>query len=357
VSSGAGERTEKATPKKRRDAREKGNVFKSADVNAAVTLLILFGVFKISGSHMVDRLKEAMTKYLRFGSNSDFSFNIKNVSLIFLDAILFIVKTGLPIFVVAVLAGVIINYIQIGFLFTTKPLEMKLDKLNPLAGFKRIFSVRSLFELLKSSIKIFAIGYLAYKEIKDNFEGLPRLIEYDYETSWSIIMDIAMSLAFKSGIVLGILAVFDYLYQWWQYERDLKMTKQEVKEEYKLLEGDPTIKGKIRSKQRQMGMARMMKSVPTADVVITNPTHYAVAIKYDDKVDKAPVVVAKGKDYLALKIKEVAKEHNVEMVENRPLAQSLYIYCEVGHQIPPDLYQAVAEVLAYVYRLKHKIKR
>jgi flagellar biosynthetic protein FlhB len=226
--------------------------------------------------------------------------------------------------------------------------------MNPLSGLKKMVSAKSLVELIKSVVKIVIIGLVVNDVFKAKAKEVPALMTHDLNSSLKYMIDTSMDIAFRVGIFLAIYAAGDYFYQWWEYEKNLRMTKQEVKEEYKQMEGDPKIKGQIRQKQRQMGMMRMMQAVPSADVVITNPTHYAIALKYDQKVSRAPVVVAKGKDAIALRIKEKAKESNVQMVENRPLAQALYVSTDIGEAIPEDLYKAVAEILAQVYKLKKR---
>jgi len=256
-----------------------------------------------------------------------------------------------------VVAGVLVNIIQVGFLFTTKPLAPKFSRVNPLAGFKRLFSIRSIVELVKSLAKVAIIVLLCYGDIEKFLGNLPiSMMSFPIET-----IDFTMRTAFSMGLKVAMftlaVGVGDFAFQSWKYEKDMRMSKQEVKDEYKTMEGDPKIKGKIRQKQRQMAAMRMMQSVPDADVVITNPTHYAIALAYDESVSAAPVVLAKGKDLIAAKIKDIAHAHGIETVENRPLAQALYAVCEVGDPIPATLYQAVAEVLAMVYNLKRPQKR
>jgi len=264
--------------------------------------------------------------------------------------------TIFPVLGAALVAGVAANVLQIGFMFTTETLKVKLEKLNPVNGLKQMFSPRKLVDLLKNLLKIFLVGYVAYTDYMNLLEKFGSYVGQDVYVSFIDIMRTAFLMALKMCIVMVFIAVADFLYQWWKYEKDLRMTKQEVKDEYKMMEGDPKIKGKIRQKQMQMSAMRMMQQVPEADVVITNPTHYAVALAYDDKVSIAPTVVAKGQDYIARKIREVAVEHGVEIVENPPLAQSLFATCEVNDEIPEDLYQAVADILVFVYRQKGKIR-
>jgi flagellar biosynthetic protein FlhB len=261
-----------------------------------------------------------------------------------------------PILGAAVLAGIAINLMQVGFLFTTKPLGVKFSKINPINGFKRMFSTRTLVDLFKSLLKITVVGLIAYTDYRNLMDAFPTYMGRDVYITFIHIMRTAFLMALKMCIAMVFIAAADFLYQWWKYEKDLRMTKQEVKDEHKMMEGDPQIKSKIRQKQRQMSAMRMMSKVPGADVVITNPTHYAVALKYEESMGSAPIVVAKGQDYIARKIKEIALEHNIEVVENPPLAQSLFALCEVDDEIPADLYQAVADILVFVYRQKGKVR-
>jgi flagellar biosynthetic protein FlhB len=246
---------------------------------------------------------------------------------------------------------------QTGLMLTPKALMPKLSRINPLEGVKRIFSVRAGVELLKATAKVCFLSYFVYSEYTSLISGFPTLMGMDASKAFFEIMKRSLMIGIKMGAVLGIIAAADYFYQKMKYEKDLMMTKQEVKEEYKQLEGDPKIKGKIRQKQRQMSRMRMMKRMKEADVVITNPTHYAVAVRYKQDEDKAPMVLAKGKDVLAQKIKEKAREYGIEIVENRPVAQALYHHCDIEAEIPRDMYQAVAEILVYVYRMKNKTVR
>lgn len=351
----AGERTEKATPKKRRDERKRGHIFKSHDLTVAVSLLVAFGVLKIVTAHIGENLLSLSTHY--FGYNADFTFNIKQIHNLMIDVIFSLAYICAPVYLFAALTGLLINYVQVGFLYTTKTIEVNLNRLNPIAGLKNLFSLRAVVELVKSTAKIAIIIAVTYNEIKNNLSNIPMYLILDFKTSWVLFSEIAMNIAFKAGIGLLVLGVGDYFYQWWRYEKDIMMTKKEVLDELKMMEGDPQIKSKIRQRQRQISMRRMMQDVPKADVVITNPTHYAICLKYDDKVDRAPKVIAKGKNHLAQKIKEIAKKHGIEMVENKPLARALYVYCDVGQEIPGDLYKAVAEVLAYVYRIRQGYER
>jgi flagellar biosynthetic protein FlhB len=350
MADGGGERSEKATPKKREDARKKGQVLKSAEVNTAVSMTAMFAALALFGAGIVRGTAELLTLYLSTHLGDE--VNSQTIPLMIGDALLLMLRTMLPVFLVAVGAGVLVNLIQMGFLFTTKPLAPKFSKLNPLRGLKRILSLRSLTELVKALLKISLVGWVVYSEYTARFASFPNFMLYDTATSGQAIFDICLAVAFKAAVALMGIGAADYLYQRFDYEKNLRMTKQEIKDEYKLIEGDPQIKGKIRQKQREMSAMRMMHAVPEADVVITNPTHYAVAVKYDDRAAAAPVVLAKGKDLLARRIKAKAQESGVRMVENRPVAQALYLTAKVGRQIPENLYQAVAEILAYVYSLR-----
>jgi len=353
-----GEKTEKATPKKRRDARKKGQVLHSVEVNTTFCLLVMFGLLFIIWPWFVDQLTVIFREHMGVQSVLAASNGLTPNELMgILSRVMMDLLTALlPIVGTALIAGLAINLIQVGFLFTTKPLEVKLNKISPISGFKRMFSVKTLVDMMKSILKILILGYIAYNEYVRLMEEFPAYIGRDVRAAFIQIMRTAFLTALKMGLAMVFISIADYLFQWWKYEKDLKMTKQEVKDEYKMMEGDPQIKGKIRAKQRQMSAMRMMSRVPEADVVITNPTHYAVALKYDDKVSGAPLVVAKGQDHLARKIKELAIEAGVQIVENPPLAQSLYSLCEVDGEIPAEFYQAVADILVFVYKQKGKLR-
>ena len=266
-----------------------------------------------------------------------------------------IVKITGPVFAIVLVVGITASFAQVGALFTLEPLKPKFSKLNPVNGIKRIFSLRGLTELIKSILKIVIIGVVAWNSIRAEENNIVKLMDQDLASAAVYISSTAIDVAIKICAMMIIIAVLDYGYQWWQYEKDLRMTKHEVKEEYREREGSPEVRQRIRQRQREMSMRRMLTEVPKADVIITNPTHYAVAIQYDAEKAPAPIVTAKGIDYMALRIKEIAKENGVETVENKPLAQALYKSVDIGQQIPPELYQAVAEILAFVYRIKGKV--
>jgi flagellar biosynthetic protein FlhB len=349
-----GEKTEKATPKRRRDAREKGQVLQSREVSSALVLLLIFLTLKILTQYIYTQMAAFFN--LCIGELAlDFDFASKNEQLRLMGLVLVqLLKLVGPMFAVALLVGVIVNYAQVGWLFILEPLKPKFSKINPLNGIKRIFSLRGIVELIKSILKISIVGIVAWNSIKAEAHNIIMLMDLDLLSVAEYITTTTLNIAIKICFAMLSIGVLDFGYQWWQYEKDLKMTKQEIKEEYKETEGNPEIKQRIRSKQREISGRRMLSEVPKADVIITNPTHFAVAISYDSSKAPAPVVIAKGQDYLAKRIKEVAKENNVEVVENKPLAQTLYRTVDIGQEVPPELYQAVAEILAFVYRIKNK---
>ncbi len=345
-----GDKTEEPTAKKRADARKKGQVAKSQELNTAFVLLMGFLVLRILWEYIYVNIAE-YTTYLY--SHLAQSVTTEGISELFIGIMILLAKTVLPVMFAILVIGLAINLFQVGFMFSTEQLEFKLDKLNPINGFGRIFSKRSLIELVKSIFKIIIIGYFLYLYLKDQIPLLPQFIFFDLPHSLATAADIIFTMAFQVVGVIMVLGVADYAYQKWQTTQDLMMTKQEVKDEYKQTEGDPQIKSKIKQKQRQMAMQRMMSEVPKADVIVTNPTHLAVALKYS-KGMVAPLVVAKGQDLVAERIKQIARENHVMIVENKPVARALYQAVEVGGVVPAELYQAVAEILAYVYRIKHR---
>ncbi|WP_440895323.1 flagellar biosynthesis protein FlhB [Amphibacillus sp. Q70] len=348
----SGEKTEKATPKKREDTRKKGQVAKSQDVNTAILLFFMFITFIAIGPFWQERFTNlythVFTEYVTWNLTPD------QIHLIFLDIIFYIAVTVAPVMGVAIVAGIASNLLQIGFLFTSEPLQMKLDKLNPISGAKRIFSVRAIVELIKSLLKISIVGAVTFSVLWGSKDDIMMQAQSDLDSSLSFFGSTTTRMGLSAAIALLVLGVLDYAYQRFDYEKNIRMSKNDIKDEYKNIEGDPLIKSKIKENQRQMAMRRMMSEIPDADVVITNPTHYAVAIKYDESEADAPYVVAKGADYVALKIREIAQKSQVMIVENRPLARALYADIEIGQTIDESFYQAVAEVLAYVYQVDQK---
>lgn len=345
------ERTERATAKRRMEARKQGQVALSREVPSALILIAVLGVFYFVGGWVLEDLTRLFGEF--FGQLHTTRLRTVNdaaalISALFRSCLLLLAPMVLPLLV----AGVAGNILQIGFEIHAEPLAPKLSKLNPLAGLKRIVSMRGLVELVKSLVKVLFIGAIAWSVVSGYLADFPTLVRRDITGIWEFTHTAAYRILFYVCLAMVVLAVLDYAYQRWQHEENLKMTKQEIRDERKQTEGDPQIKSRIRSLQRQAAYHRMIAEVPTADVVITNPTHLAIALRFDPTEMNAPQVVAKGADYLAARIRDIAREHGVPLVENKPLAQSLYRLADPGDYIPVELYRAVAEVLAYVYRLK-----
>ncbi len=351
-----GEKTEPATAKKLRDARNEGQVSKSQELNHAFSLVALFVIMKVSISFIGERLMGSFpliyNKIPELIDESAGGMSVFVASTLIRNVMVTILISMAPFLAIGFAIALLSNILQIKWKVTTKPMKPKFSKINPLSGFKRIFSKDSLFELLKSIVKIIVIIYVAYTSIKDHQNELFLLYDIPLLQVVLLVGTIVIDTGLKIALVYIFIGIIDFAYQKHKFKEDMKMTKQEVKDEYKNTEGNPEIKGRQRSKMREASQRRMMQSLPSADVVITNPTHYAVAIKYDAQKYSAPVVVAKGENFLAQKIKDVAKEHHIEIVENKPLARMLYANVDVGQEVPPELYQAVAEVLAFVYSLR-----
>ena len=354
-----GEKTEQPTSKKLDDARKEGQVAKSKEIANAFGILALFLVLKFyvgtMGESFIDifrgiygQIPEIIQMYNGMVPASALMLIIRSMML----RMLLIVA---PVLLAAVVVAFVCDVVQVKWKVTTKPLKPKLSKLNPIKGFGRIFSKNSLVELLKSVAKIGIIGYMVYSYLQGRIKEIYLLYYISLNNAIGLVGEIVIDLGIRIAAVYMVIAFLDFAYQKWKFKQDMMMTKQEVKDEYKNQEGDPQIKGKQKQRMREASMRRMMQQLPEADVVITNPTHYAVAIKYDPEQHDAPFVLAKGQDYLAQRIKEIAKENDVEIVENKPLARMLYANVEVGGLVPPELYQAVAEVLAFVYHLKGKV--
>ncbi|VBB08079.1 type iii secretion system substrate exporter [Lucifera butyrica] len=347
-----GEKTEEPTSKRKNEAREKGQVAKSSEINATFIILTAFLVLKIAGGYIYENLTAYMG-YM-FSQLAVHDFSNEGLQTLFLQFALVFVKAVFPVMITILVIAVAINVLQVGFVFSTEGLMPDLGRINPLNGFQRLFSKRSLVELVKSLFKVLIIGYFIYSFIYKEIGQLAALINFGLRDSLSTMAALTLDLVFQIGAVMIVLSALDYFYQWWENKQSLKMSKEEVKEEFKQTEGNPQIKGKIKERQRALAMRRMMQEVPKADVIVTNPTHFAVALKYEKKMT-APMVIAKGQDFLAVRIKEIGREHRVIVVENKPLARALYASTEVGEVIPAELYQAVAEVLAYVYKLKRRL--
>lgn len=353
-----GEKTEEPTAKKLDDARKDGNVAKSKDLANAVVLLVSFYMLKIFiGSIGTGFMEIYQSVYKRIPTlanpyHNEITYNA--VKSIIFDVLIDSVLIIWPIALVGYAITIISYALQFKWKVTTKPLKPKLSNISPLKGFKRMFSKQSIINLLKSMALVILISYMVYATIKDKLGYWYRWYDVPLMTAISTIGDMALSLAIKISAIYIIIGIGDYIWAKHKFHEDMKMTKQEVKDEMKNAEGDPKVKAQQRRVMQKASMRRMMQSIPDADVVITNPTHFAVALKYDLKIAGAPIVVAKGADYVAQKIKDKARESNVEIVENKPLARALYANVEIGSEIPEELYQAVAEVLAFVYNIKNK---
>ncbi len=354
-----GEKTEEPTSKKLEDARKEGQVAKSKEIGNAFGILALFLILKIYIGSMGTRFLELFSAvYGQIPSISTlYSGNLPIAALQVLikSMMLQMIIIAAPIFLVGVVVAFVCDVAQVKWRPTSKPMQPKFSKLNPMKGFARICSPGSLVELLKSVLKLAVIGYMVYSYLKGRIGQIFLLYDISIGQAIELIGDVVIELGIRIAAVYMIIAMLDYAYQKYKFKQDMKMTKQEVKDEYKNQEGDPQVKGKQKQRMREASMRRMMQQLPEADVVITNPTHYAVAIKYDpDKYD-APYVIAKGENYLAQRIKDIARDNEIEIVENKPLARMLYANVEIGGLVPPELYQAVAEVLAFVYHLKGKV--
>lgn len=349
-----GEKTEPATQKKLDDARKEGKVAKSKDLTEGLALVVLFLTLKIFmgyiGERMVGIFDWTIGRMGEFTMVNQSGLSVVAISSLINNAVLEMFLIVWPFFLFGFAITFLVTVYQVGWKVSAKTMEPKLSKFNPINGFKRIFSKDSLFELLKSIVKVGIIFYIVYSKLQEEANNLFILYEITLQQALSLVGEIILDVGLEISIIFVVVGLADFFYQKWKFAEEMKMTKQEVKDEYKNTEGDPQIKGRIRQKMREASQRRMMQDVPKADVVITNPTHFAVALKYDAEVSRAPIVVAKGEDYLAQKIKETAKENKVPVVENKPLARMLYHNVDIGMEIPPELYQAVAEVLAMVYQ-------
>ncbi|MFI3230418.1 MAG: flagellar biosynthesis protein FlhB [bacterium] len=349
------EKTEDATDKKKEDTRKEGQVAMSKDVATAITIILSSLTLKAFSEFMYLQIGEMMTYCFSIIAEAE---NILDssyfVGVIFYVLSKFALATA-PLVIVCMIAGFVTNLIQVGWHPTTKPLEPSLKGLDPVGGLKKMFSLKPVVETLISIAKIIVITFVIYSVVKDEVYMIQNLIYINLAEVVVYVCNLCLDIALQVGYIFIIIALIDLKYQQYSHDKKIKMSKQDIKEEYKQADGDPMIKAKIRQKMMQAAQMRMMQDVPQADVVITNPTHYAVAIKYDRTKEGAPIVLAKGVDNLALRIKEKAKADGIEIVENKPLARALYASADVGKEIPPELYQSVAEVLAFVYKLKNLV--
>lgn len=346
------DKTEEATPKKKDDAKKKGDVAKSREL-PSVTILAaatIFMFFNAKGMTMTlgNNIRKTLLQIPDIISSGDFSSSF--ISGIITDFLILIA----PILIVLMIVSILTNVLQTGFIFSVEALTPKASKIDPIKGMENLFSKRSLVELSKSLLKIVIIGWVAFLAFKKDMSHMIPMLYQENTQIFAQLGELSFNLLVKCCCVILVLAILDFMYQKWDHGQKLKMTKQEVKDEFKQSEGDPMVKSRIRSIQREMARRRMMEEVPKADVIITNPTHLSIALKYKaEEGMKAPVIVAKGANNIAFKIREIASKHNIPVMENKPLAQNLY-KLELGTEIPPQFYKAVAEILAYVYGLKKR---
>ncbi len=351
-----GEKTEPATAKKLQDVRKDGQTAKSKELITAISLMSLFILIKIYvgvvGQKFTEVFKDIYGTFQKVADSSDNGMRMADAVSSVREVLMSSISIAVPIFIVAVVVGILCNSLQQKWMVTAKPLQPKMSKISPASGFKRIFSFRQLFELIKSIAMMFVIGIMSYVTIKDKVNILLTFYDISLNAALKTVGDIIVDLGIKISTTFLIVGFVDLIYQKLKFKNDNMMTKQEIKDEYKNTEGDPQVKGQIRRKMAEISRRRMMEQLPEADVVITNPTHFAVALKYEPDSGKAPVVIAKGADYLAFQIKDKARECNIEIVENKPLARMLYHNVDIGMEIPPELYQVVAEILAKILQPK-----
>ncbi|MDR0305803.1 MAG: flagellar biosynthesis protein FlhB [Chitinispirillales bacterium] len=346
------EKTESPTAKKRSDARKDGSVAKTVEVNSVFVLLTAIFLLRVMGAGMLRDINDFIKHCFELTAITDMS-DLRLMEIAG-ESIAFLIKIILPFAAAIMVAGIVANIIQVGFMFTTKPLMPKFSKINPLKGLKQKFSLTTVVEAVKSILKVIIIGYVAYVSVKGEYELLVMLADTSVMAIWNFITEATFNIFVRIALVLLAIALLDFSYKRYEHEKKLKMTKQEIKDESKQMEGSPEVKGRIRSLQREMARRRMMGEVPKATVVVTNPTHIAIALLYESEKNDAPVVVAKGKQLIAQQIKKIAAEHGVPMVEDKPLARAMYDKIEVGFPIPAEFFTAVAEIMAYVFKLKNK---
>lgn len=351
-----GEKTEEPTAKKLEDARKKGQVMRSTEVVAAATLLAFFFMLKIFVGFIGNRFMTSFRQTIGFISDyTSEPFTLNTARTIIRGSFWNIIVAAFPIMIVGLVVTIVAIVFQVKWKVTAEPLKPKFDKFNPVTGMKRLFSKDKIMDLFKSIAKVVILAYVVYSYLKNQWPLIYKMYSYTLPQAIAVIGDTVINVGIRISALFAMIAMFDLFYQKWKYHQDMMMSKQEVKDEYKNSEGDPKVKSQQKQRMQQASQRRMMQDLPNADVVITNPTHLAVAIKYDKDTNEAPVVVAKGADYLAQKIKDRARENAIEIVENKPLARMLYHNVEIGAEIPPELYQMVAEVLAYVYSLTGRV--
>lgn len=342
-------KTESATPKRRREARERGQIARSQEVNTFLIMLLFLITLRFFARTLLDELLAFSTHYLGHLSHFQWTPELLESNVLFFMYNL--IRFVFPFFIAAAIGGLVAGIAQAGFSFSLKPIAPKFSAINPIQGVQRIFSMYGLINLLKAVVKIVVVGWVSYATVRKRFPGLMLLSDMPLKQGLLLLSDVIYQLLFRIIVIMAVLAVLDFLVQKRQFEENLKMTKQEVKEELKQMEGSPQTRSRIRAKQRQMAMRRMMAEVPKAVVVVTNPTHLAIALQYEEAL-AAPRVVAKGAGFIAERIREIAREHKIPILEKPPLAQAIFKSVEIGRFIPPNMYHAVAEIIAYVYQLK-----
>jgi len=346
------EKTEPATPKRLQEMREKGQVAKSREVPSIAVLVASLLVFYFLGSTMIKEFMDLMQ--WAFSSSGSLQLKEANLQWLLVEYLQRCWRIFAPLLVVIIAVALLSNYLQVGFIFSFESITPKLSKLDPLKGFARMFSKQSLVELVKSVFKVVIVGCVTYLTVRGELNHIIPTIDMEVWSILSYIGNVCFKIMLHTSWVLIVLAFLDYIFQKWDFQQESKMTRQEVKDEFKQREGDPLVKSRVRQVQREMARRRMMEAVPKADVVITNPVHLAVALEYNAQQMPAPRVTAKGARLMAERIKEVARENQIPLVENKPLTQALFSSVEIGQEIPTVFYKAVAEILAYVYRLKNK---
>jgi len=346
----AEERTQPATPRRLEEARRRGQVAKSTEVNTAIVLLFSFLTLRLVGESIFEALGSNLEFYLSSMNTEDITR--ASIARIASPALQTMLVAGLPVIAVALAAGVLANLIQSGLLFSMHPLKPDLNRISPITGAKRLISMRAIVDLIRSLVKLSLLIAVFWIVVQDNVDEMMMLPFSDPKSSWLFIPTIVFETAMKATAVLVVIAAIDFVWQRYQHAKDLRMSHRDLRQEHKDTEGDPLMRGRMRELGRALATRRMMADVPTADVVITNPTEIAIALKYDSAVASAPTVVAKGEGMVAERIRTVAEAHDVPIVENVPLAQTLNRATEIGDEIPDSVYQAVAEVLAFVYKIK-----
>lgn len=347
------EKTEKATPRRRQKAREEGRVAKSMELNSALIIVLGCSAIFMLGPTLATQLRVMMSSTM--ANAPMLAAQDPTFAKSWTDSMLTFFSVVGPVFAVMLVIGLSSNIAQVGFHISNKAMEPKFDKLNIVNGLKRLLAVRSLVTLVRDTVKLTIVGIIGFYAIKSEFEHFFQLPDMSVVQIAATMGTMALVIALKIGAAMLVLAALDYAYQRYEFEKSIKMSKQDIRDEMKDTEGSPQVKARVRQIQRDMARNRMMSDVPHADVVITNPTHIAVALKYDAEIGSAPIVIAKGERLIAEKIKEIAYAHDVPVVEDKPLARALFKMCDVGQAIPGTLYRAVAEILAYVYRLKGKV--